>query len=74
MLSFWVKTHINSYSFFLTKVQVIIFPRAKFTIDMELIQGNMVVTFFSVCFGNFVRLLRCVEHWRLTVLWILLAL
>ena len=46
MLSFWVKTHVNSYSFFLTKVQVKIFPRAKFTIEMELIQGNMVVMFF----------------------------
>ena len=40
MLSFWVKTHINSYSFFLTKVQVIIFPRAKFTIEMEYLRIN----------------------------------
>ena len=53
MLSFWVKTHVNSYSFFLTKVQVKIFPRAKFTFEMELIQGNMVVTFFFRLFWKF---------------------
>ena len=53
MLSFWVKTHVNSYSFFLTKVQVKFFPRAKFTIEMELIQGNMVVTFFFRLFWKF---------------------
>ena len=53
MLSFWVKTHVNSYSFFQTKVQVKIFPRAKFTIEMELIQGNMVVTFFFRLFWKF---------------------
>ena len=40
MLSFWVKTHINSYSFFLTKVQVKIFPRTKFTIEMEYLRIN----------------------------------
>ena len=53
MLSFWVKTHVNSYSFFLTKVQVKIFSRAKFTIEMELIQGNMVVMFFFRLFWKF---------------------
>ena len=53
MLSFWVKTHVNSYSFFLTKVQVKIFPRAKFPIEMELIQGNMVVMFFFRLFWKF---------------------
>ena len=78
ILSFWVTTHINSYSFFLKKLQVIIFPRAKFIIEMEYLHVNSRQhgshVFFFVCFGNFVRLLRYVEHWRLTVLWTLLAL